>query len=132
MFKIKGGATLLTKILSVMRDEVDEKNESITKQLLKDMVAATPVDTGYARSRWAYNSNDGFGYKITYSPSIIKRIFSSSTPYKLFPVEYVLTNDADYIIYLNRGHSKQAAPFFIENVILRNGFKIKEPVNQKP
>ena len=52
----------------------------------------TPVDTGFARSRWKYSSN-------------------------LFLPGGVLENDAPYIIYLNQGSSKQAPAFFIERAL---------------
>ncbi|QGH74606.1 hypothetical protein KNU84_gp098 [Bacteriophage DSS3_VP1] len=53
----------------------------------------TPVDTGYARSRWK-----------------VKR-------YLLVPGGEI-TNDADYILRLNQGHSQQAPKFFIEQALI--------------
>lgn len=52
----------------------------------------TPVDTGYARSRWR------------------------SRRYLLVPGGEI-TNDADYIVRLNQGSSKQAPKFFIEQAL---------------
>ena len=54
---------------------------------IRNLKEATPVDTGYARSRWKAN-NTVYGFEIE--------------------------NDADYISDLNEGSSRQAPAFFIE------------------
>jgi hypothetical protein len=60
------------------------------RRLLAKLRAATPVDTGYARSRWVAVE---LGAHID------------------------VLNDAPYIMVLNDGHSKQAAAGFIERCI---------------
>jgi hypothetical protein len=70
-----------------------------------ELVASTPIDTGYARSRWQiFGGNIGM---------------------------YSVENDADYIDELNRGHSKQAGPYFIERVALRYGIPVGAIVLQR-
>ncbi len=59
-----------------------------------DLVAETPVDTGYARSRW--------------KTAEVGEVF-------------VTTNDAPYIEHLNAGSSKQAPAHFVEQVALKYG-----------
>lgn len=64
---------------------------------MKDALAdATPVDTGYARSRW--DTSLGVSQQGTLQVSI--------------------TNDAPYIEELNRGSSRQAPARFIEETLL--------------
>jgi hypothetical protein len=100
-----------------MSDTVNIESEERINNLVEDLVAATPVDTGYARSRWNLETlnTPGLTYNVRYSPLL----------FNLFGRTYTVSNDADYIVYLNAGHSKQAAPYFIENTILQNGFTIE-------
>lgn len=81
----------LDRELEVQVREMDRKRVG---RLMADLVEATPIDTGFARSRW----------KMT--PS--KKGFD-------------ITNDAPYIFVLNNGHSKQAPRLFVEGVALRYG-----------
>lgn len=81
-------------------------------RLLSELVANTPIDTGYARSRWSLTNSQGI---VTYN--LVGEWF--------FEKEFQVSNDAKYITALNRGHSKQAPPFFIESTILRRGYIIK-------
>ena len=67
--------------------------------------SVTPVDTGFAASRWKYKM-------IKINGELVGKI----------------DNDAPYIGILNAGHSKQAPPFFIEQVLLTIG-EVSAPVN---
>lgn len=66
----------------------------ITNKIGFDVVArlqgTNPVDTGFSRGRWLYTAPS-----TAYGPGKI-------------------TNDAAYILRLNDGHSKQAAPGWID------------------
>lgn len=73
----------------IAEDDVNAKIDYAVR-LLRNL---TPVDTGYARSRW------------------------KSTKYVFRPGGEI-TNDADYIVYLNQGSSKQAPAYFIERVLM--------------
>jgi hypothetical protein len=79
-------------------NQVHTLTEAEMKSRLANMLllleAATPVDTGYAKSRWKIEGS--------------------------FPKFRVL-NDASYIEYLDRGSSRQAPSFFIESIALRFG-----------
>lgn len=72
--------------------------------MVRDLEAATPVDTGYAKSRWNTKEvgND-------------------------FSVE----NDAEYIQHLNMGTSKQAPSHFIERIALAYGDPVGTVVEVK-
>lgn len=60
----------------------------------------TPVDTGEARKGWSHEK--GFNWRTGYFESTIK-------------------NPVEHIVYLNRGHSKQAPKYFIEQVLITLG-----------
>ena len=96
-FKVKG----LKETLAKVRDEVQQAHLRAINEDMAEMVdelqEVTPVDTGYARSRW--------------------RLVSTWNPLK--PV--IITNDAPYIDELNRGASNQAPPYFIERVAIKYG-----------
>lgn len=59
----------------------------------------TPIDTGEARAGWednTYRGTDGF-------------------------LDGTIKNDVGHIEFLNRGHSKQAPQYFIEQVLIKIG-----------
>ena len=70
-------------------DDVNARIDFATN-LLREI---TPVDTGFARSRWRNR-------KYFFSPG------------------GEITNDADYITRLNQGSSSQAPAFFIEQALM--------------
>lgn len=67
---------------------------------VKTLKVVTPVDTGEARSGWSHDK--GFNYRTGYFESTIR-------------------NPVEHIVYLNRGHSKQAPKYFIEQVLVTLG-----------
>ena len=77
------------------KDVLDELNQ-LTDQIVTALKAATPVDTGYAQSRW---SREG----------VFRHLAD-----KVF-----IENDAEYINILNAGHSQQAPKYFVEQVVFR-------------
>jgi hypothetical protein len=115
---LNGVKNLLSKISEEYNKLVESEAESSKRELLSTLIARTPIDTGYARSRWmASNTQDNAvtSYKVARS-------------LYLKDVSFVLINDAPYIKYLNNGYSKQAPAFFIEQTILSRGYKINKIV----
>ena len=82
-----------------MKKKINERASVIHQELL----LATPVDTGYARSRWTYK------------------------PVGFWTDKIVFENDAPYIWHLNEGSSKQAPRYFIQRVVVRHG-KVVGPI----
>lgn len=74
--------------------------EERTKFAVSALKRTTPIDTGYARSRWEYEIVDGVG---------------------------IIENDAPYIDVLNKGHSQQAPTHFIEITLAAVG-ELTSPV----
>jgi hypothetical protein len=79
-----------------------QERTRFTTEALKSV---TPVDTGYAASRWKYEM-------VKINGELVGKI----------------DNDAPYIGILNTGYSKQAPPFFIEQVLLTIG-EVSAPIN---
>lgn len=77
---------------------VEKEMKAQTQSAFVDLVNKTPVDTGNARDSWEYS----------FYPAGIKSYTR-------------ITNDAEYIEYLNKGHSSQAGAFWIEETLLQHG-----------
>lgn len=101
-----------------LNKQIEQKATKFFNKELEDLKVnlqlATPIDTGFARSRWEYNEEVKF--KITFN-------LSNKFLLKFTDKEYTVTNDAPYIVYLNRGSSKQAPSFFIERTLISQGYK---------
>jgi flagellin-like hook-associated protein FlgL len=83
------------EVKQIANDSVTERTQFATTALAR----VTPIDTGYARSRWTYS------YKKDEQGNVIG----------------LINNDADYIGILNTGWSKQAPRFFIEKTLAAIG-----------
>ena len=88
-------------------DRVEREVKRLANDDIKSRVAyatktlklVTPVDTGKARAGWedqTYYAPDGY-------------------------LDGSILNKVEYIEYLNRGHSKQAPSYFIEQVLMKIG-----------
>lgn len=82
------------RINSDYQKEISKSHLRVSEQLEKELVTKTPIDTGLARSSWK------------------REIKSNSID---------ITNNIDYIQYLNEGSSKQAPAYFIESTALKYG-----------
>lgn len=84
----------------------NSKSKSIVKEkankIVKDLKAATPVDTGFARDHWVVNENNE------------------------------IVNTAPYIENLNAGSSKQAPKYFVEKTCLEHGRAVGAIVEINP
>jgi hypothetical protein len=111
------GSKFTDKIKRAVESIVDVSGRMAAERLLSAVVANTPVDTGYARSRWTLQKPDAYTVR-----------YSVSTPGLFTEFKFVLSNDAPYIVYLNRGSSKQAPAYFIESTIMSQGFRLTSAV----
>lgn len=123
-FEFLGLQKVAKAIENQMNEIVKARSEENVQRLLAALIAATPIDTGYARSRWVkFDKSETATPKLKYL--VLKRplgIFNFNV------VEFELSNDAPYIDELNKGHSKQAPSFFIEQTIIAEGFEIENKV----
>lgn len=95
--------------LQKLRKEVKEiANDSVidrTAFATEALARVTPVDTGYARSRWTHNVEEDINGNMV----------------------GIIDNDAPYIGILNQGHSQQAPSLFIEKTLIAIG-ELEDPV----
>lgn len=112
-FELKGLKRVSEEInTSIEKDS--KKFFSKELEILKaKLVAATPIDTGYARSRWEYRKEDLLRLSVSWSNKYFIN-FKDTV--------YIVSNDAPYIQYLNQGSSKQAPAFFIEKTLISGGY----------
>jgi hypothetical protein len=89
----------MVTLRNLIQKEAAKEFKLKLENLLKDLKDATPVLTGKARDSWALD-------------------FSGKTT-------AIVSNSQDYIEILNQGSSQQAPRYFIERVLLDNGFKVK-------
>lgn len=92
--KLTGAKALFASLQNQLETLTRANLRTQSEKLKEDLVAATPVDTGFARSEWK-TLNKGNSVEIS--------------------------NDAPYIKYLNEGSSKQAPANFIEKTALAYG-----------
>ena len=105
-----------SKLVRVVESAADFSGKMAAERLMQAMILATPIKTGYARSQWTYERRP--------NPALSRRV-STSTAFGINEARYTISNYAPYIIYLNRGSSKQAPAFFVEKTILEQGFKLR-------
>ena len=112
-FKVEIPQRLERRIQTEFGNKANREINRRLDNLLDALIQNTPIDTGYARSRWKKSTEEVF--KLSFS-------FRARGFIRFTETIQVLGNDAPYIQYLNQGWSKQAPPFFIEQTILQQGF----------
>ena len=106
----------LTRDLQVIRD-------AIGTAFIKDIVPATPVDTGHARRNWQVNFGAPNGQEL---PGVdkagsntiqngVSRIKTGGRRNPFLPL--IIENNVSYITRLNEGSSQQAPMMFVERSI---------------
>lgn len=85
----------IEKDIEITEEQLVNLAAKVTLDVHRDLVLATPVDTGTARRGW--------------EPT------TPTTPYEDGTVE----NNVDYIVDLNNGHSAQAPSGFVEAIVQR-------------
>lgn len=86
-------------------NEVDKVLKENTQKMFSELKEATPVDTGKAQASW-------------------RMVPLSKT-------RIAVKNSTEYIVYLNRGSSKQAPAYFIERTALKYGKPVGQIVYEK-
>ena len=98
------------EVKRVRKEALGIAEDDFNKQMLAILTGlkrATPVDTGHAASRWSMKLGKE----------------SNGEPF------CEISNDADYIMRLNRGHSQQAPSYFIEQILAAAGLSGASLVN---
>ena len=99
----------------------NNKLKKVYFQGLREVITATPVDTGRARSNWFLSQNAPSG-KTTDS---LTRIDDLKLPQSVFGKVIYFTNNLPYITSLEWGSSEQAPKFWVRKIIKTMQKKIK-------
>ena len=95
--KITGINSTFEALKIKLEDEKMKELRRVSKLMVADLKESTPVDTGLARDSW----------KAVEKKRSIE-----------------ISNDVEYLKYLNEGSSKQAPSHFVEKVALKHGTPI--------
>lgn len=117
--QVKGFNRIMPAIVRQIEKVTDVVADRSANNLLADLVITTPIDTGFARSKWKLTTS----HKAS-APLGVTYYTSRSAPLFGYSKEYVFTNNAPYIDVLNTGWSQQAPAFFIESTIQKHGYRI--------
>lgn len=112
--KLQVSPTLKDKFEKAINNDIEKLIEDTVKETVFDLKQVTPIDTGYAASRWDYYKSQELRFSFSLQNKFLIKLSKESVLY--------IENDAEYITYLNAGSSRQAPAFFVEQTILKNGF----------
>ena len=87
----------------------------IVLELLTRIVEKTPVDTGLARSNWQVTISEVSEelFEVRGPSEVISAGMQAVSDIPPFSIVYI-TNNVPYIVFLERGHSKQAPKGMVE------------------
>ena len=113
--------------LRLIARELEGTVESAVKRVVFDveanLIETTPVDTGFARASWVPSRTEPFEGQIGPSgeadSTAQRRGERRVLSYKLRHGAAFVSNNAPYIVLLNQGHSRQAAPGFVQRAIAK-------------
>lgn len=94
--------------------------------IVQEVVNRTPVDTGLARSNWRIGPVSSSDVRKITTPDAVVRAAKQAVKKIKQGGQIVLNNPVPYVVYLNRGHSKQAPARFVELAIQAGRQKIKK------
>ena len=103
--EVKGLRSTMQKLKVSFDKERMELLNTKAIDIVTDLRANTPVDTGLARDSWSHRERLG---------------------------AVVIENNVPYIEALNNGSSKQAPEFFVEKTLLKHGKPIGQLVKINP
>lgn len=117
---------------------VAQATKDAAKEMLAEVVLATPVDTGKARSNWKVGvGSPDYGVRSPYAPGRHLGIDESANAAAAISVgeatiqaapdnlPLFISNDVEYIEKLNNGWSKQAPANFIERAFARASGRLR-------
>ena len=119
----------LARDLHILASELPEKANEVVRvfaiEALNNLILATPVDTGRARSNWFVNANNpdsSVSQNTDFNSNMSTQVGKLS---KLQGFESVwISNNLPYIGVLNDGHSQQAPVGFVEKAVEAAGSAI--------
>lgn len=112
----------LRRVASRLERGVERFVGSVVAEIGKELVPATPVDTGLARGNWRPSLNGPASTPIAFldltGAATVARIQSIGRQYRLGQTVYIV-NRVPYISMLNSGSSPQAPAGFVQASVRR-------------
>lgn len=112
----------LNRVSTRLTKGVERLMETTAEEIGREVVPATPVDTGFARGNWRPSINAPAVVPVTLNDptgaATIARISTVARQYKIGDTIFIV-NNASYIGDLNRGSSPQAAAGFVQESVRR-------------
>lgn len=123
------------EIAIAIEKSIDEEQFDIFSRFLKNVIVATPIDTGLAKGNWRVSKVKALeGVIARKSPAAalsqglasIKAAKSSIKGRSKKPASIFIVNNLPYIGLLNQGYSPQAPAFYIE-IAMQDAAKPRTP-----
>lgn len=117
-----GAARLINEVANQIPKTVNDAKKELAREIVKNLVPATPVLTGKARSNWIVTSaapfqrtNEPPQISIGGAPSFdsLERALLTVQP----GATIYIRNNLPYIKRLNEGYSRQAPAKYVESVV---------------
>jgi hypothetical protein len=124
------------KQIKALSASLDKEIKSLVLELMLEcqanIIEATPIDTGWARSNWFVVF--GEGKDISYNPNISIATAKNLQTFYLYKMlewdrdkgEIYIVNNVPYISYLNEGSSDQAPSGFVQKAIAKAVNSLKD------
>lgn len=110
----------IEKAKKSVEDAILNTSKKLAIQINQVVILATPVDTGRARANWIAslknaNTSQQDSEDKAGGPTIAKNNDTINSMSE--PVNIHISNNLEYIVPLNNGHSKQAPAGFVETAV---------------
>src|SRR5678815_1202861 len=104
-----------------LRETTERQFRKLVLDITADAIKETPLDTGWARANWVPSLRDRdepAGSRGSVETSSQSRGMVDAATAKIGDTVYI-NNNVPYIGELNRGHSPQAPPGYVDAIIAR-------------
>lgn len=113
------------KIVDASRQETRNAFRQVMAELFTAIVTGTPVDTGNARAAWVVQSSNLIGEVYAGGRVSLVQIADKNKP-----LIFKFSNGANYIVYLEKGSSRQAPKGFVEVNIKKGTNRIRAQIRK--
>lgn len=111
------------ELQKVLEKDIGKIMKYAALKITQELVKATPVDTGFARASWIPSigkpTDQVGGSPSTPSNNAQAQGQASILRYTVDQGDIYITNNVNYMEWLNLGHSEQAEHEFVEDAIAR-------------
>lgn len=118
------------RIAAKLTATVEKAAKALVLAITANLIAATPVDTGWARANWIPSIGDPVsavaGSRESVSPADQQAGQAQVLSYKLAAGTLWVANNVPYVRFLNYGTSAQAPAGFVEVAIAQALSKVRE------